>query len=248
VEHVAKHYYHFILQYANESSSILILLASLGLIVGVFTITGWILKLFSILIGISKESPLLLFVMSYLVGIILGMGLPPTATYVILSVLILPVFYQLGINPWIAQMFAFYIATLGEVTPPVAPAAVVAARIAREDFVKVGFTAMNILAVLFLVPFIILIRNSFIINPGLDLNVFSDILIILIAGLGLVTAFFSRISSNSTLDRVLRFLLIPPSLLLVFNLIGNNYINLSLSLILTLSISYAIYVSLRGRG
>lgn len=246
VIHILRRYYDFILLYARETSNILMLLASLGMVVGVFTITGWILKLFGVLVGLGRENILALFLIAYLTGLILGMGLPPTGVYVILSVLILPIFVQLGVEAWIVHFFAFYIATLGEVTPPVAPAAVIAAQIARESFIKVGLVAARILLVLFIMPFIILQRNSFLLNPSLDTIVLYDITMILVASLAIATAFFSSISNVSILDKVLKSLLILLGLLLALNIVDNHYVNLGIAILLIPFIFYGAYRSLKG--
>jgi len=222
LESVARLLYDYIVVYARETSSIIVLLACLGMVVGVFTLTGWVLRLFSLLIGVGAENIVLLLILAYVVGLILGMGLPPTGTYVILSVLTLPALIQLGVNPWIAHFFAFYVATLGEVTPPVAPAVVVGAQIARSDLFKTGFAAIRLLAPLFLFAFAIIQRGSFILNPIPRTEVLLDLLYLLVGLLSLSTALFAPFTNSRVLDVILRGATLILGLTLALGIIKDN--------------------------
>jgi TRAP transporter 4TM/12TM fusion protein len=222
LESVARLLYDYIVVYARETSNIIVLLACLGMVVGVFTLTGWVLRLFSLLIGVGAENILLLLILAYVVGLILGMGLPPTGTYVILSVLTLPALIQLGVNPWIAHFFAFYVATLGEVTPPVAPALVVGAQIARSDLFKTGFVAIRLLAPLFLFAFATIQRGSFILDPMPRTEVLLDLLYLLVGLLSLSTALFAPFTNSRVFDVILRGATLILGLTLALGIIKDN--------------------------
>lgn len=229
---VARLLYDYLVVYAREASNVIVLLACLGMIVGVFTLTGWVLRLFSILIGVGAESIVILLILAYAVGLVLGMGLPPTGTYVILSVLTLPALVQLGVDPWIAHFFAFYIATLGEVTPPVAPAVVVGSQIAKSDLIRTGSIAIRMLAPLFLFAFAIIQRNSFILNPAPRTEVLLDLLYLLVGLLSLSTVLFTSIISLKIPDIVLRSTILILSLTLTLGVVTDNNVNAFISVIL----------------
>jgi TRAP-type uncharacterized transport system fused permease subunit len=89
-------------------------------------------------------------------GIVLGMGMPTTPAYIILTSLIVPAIIKLGVIPPAAHMFAFYFAVLSAITPPVALAVYAAAGIARADLWAAGWAAVKIGAAGFIVPFMLI--------------------------------------------------------------------------------------------
>jgi TRAP-type uncharacterized transport system fused permease subunit len=86
-------------------------------------------------------------------GIVLGMGMPTTPAYIIMTALLVPAIVKFGIPVPAAHMFAFYFAVLSAITPPVALAVFAAAGIARSDLWKTGLAAVRIAATSFIVPF-----------------------------------------------------------------------------------------------
>ncbi|MFH1757003.1 MAG: DUF3394 domain-containing protein, partial [Pseudomonadota bacterium] len=96
-------------------------------------------------------APALLFTM--VAGIILGMGLPTTAAYIVMASLLVPALMKLGIPTMAAHMFAFYYAIISCITPPVALAVYAAAGLAGSNMWKTGFTAVRIGAPGFIIPF-----------------------------------------------------------------------------------------------
>ena len=121
--------------------------AAAGIIVGTVTLTGIGLVLTELVEAISGGNLLLMLCMVAVASLILGMGMPTTANYIIVSTLMAPVVVELGsqsglIVPLIAvHMFVFYFGIMADVTPPVGLAAYAAAGIAKTDPLKVGFTA-----------------------------------------------------------------------------------------------------------
>ena len=121
--------------------------AAAGIIVGTVTLTGIGLVLTELVEAISGGNLLLMLCMVAVASLILGMGMPTTANYIIVSTLMAPVVVELGsqsglIVPLIAvHMFVFYFGIMADVTPPVGLAAYAAAGIAKADPLKVGFTA-----------------------------------------------------------------------------------------------------------
>lgn len=149
---------------AREAVTVAIPCAVAGLIIGVVIYTGLGLKLTDILISFSggKLLPALILVM--LAVIILGMGMPTSAAYLIAAILLAPLLIKLGVNPLAAHMFIFYFAVISMITPPVALASFTAAGIAEADLWETGLQAFKIAIPGFLIPFVLVY------NPGIVLQ------------------------------------------------------------------------------
>lgn len=138
-----------------------IICAIAGIIIGTFSLTGLGLKLSSILISLSGGNLMLLLFITMVSSLILGMGLPTVACYIILAVLVVPAMVNFGINPLAAHMFIFYFGIISNITPPVAVAAYAGAGIAGSDPFKTGWTACRLGSAGFIVPYM------FILGPAL---------------------------------------------------------------------------------
>lgn len=131
-----------------------------GILIGVISLTGIGLKFSNTLLEISGGNLLIALVLNMIATIILGMGVPPTAAYIIMSTLGAPSLVDLGVPLLAAHLFIFYFAAFANITPPVALAAYAAAGIAKDDPMKTGFQAFKLGIVAFIVPFM------FIYNPS----------------------------------------------------------------------------------
>ena len=127
--------------------------ACAGIIIGIVNLTGLGLKFTGFVLYLAGESlaPALLFTM--IAGIILGMGLPTTAAYIVMAALLVPGLIKLGIVPIAAHMFAFYYAIISAITPPVALAVYAGAGLAGSNIWKTGLAAVRIGAPGFIIPF-----------------------------------------------------------------------------------------------
>lgn len=147
--------------------------AAAGIIVGTVTLTGIGLVLTELVEAISGGNLLLMLGMVAVASLILGMGMPTTANYIIVSTLMAPVVVELGsqsglIVPLIAvHMFVFYFGIMADVTPPVGLAAYAAAGIAKTDPLKVGFTAFGYSIRTGILPFMF-IFNTQLLLIGID--------------------------------------------------------------------------------
>ncbi len=112
------------------------------------------------LLELGKSSIFLLLVVTAIVSLILGMGLPTTAVYMLLATLAVPSLVKLGIAPLGAHMFVFYYGLLSMITPPVALAAFAAASIASASPVSVGWHSVKIGWISFLVPFLFIYQPA----------------------------------------------------------------------------------------
>jgi len=131
-----------------------------GVVIGILQLTGLGFTLTLTLLNIGQSNALLLLVLTAIVSIILGMGMPTTAVYVLLAVLVAPGLAKLGIVPIAAHLFIFYFGMLSMVTPPVCMASYAAASIGKTDPVKTGWEAMRLCSIAYIVPFLFVFSPS----------------------------------------------------------------------------------------
>lgn len=127
--------------------------AAAGIVVGVASLTGIGLRMSELIVTISQGDLLAALVLTAMGSIILGMGLPTTAAYVVLAALGAPALVELGVPLLGAHLFIFYFGCISNVTPPVSLAAYAAAGIADSPPLKTAWTAMGLASAGFLVPF-----------------------------------------------------------------------------------------------
>ena len=127
--------------------------ATAGIVIAVLNMTGLGFKLSSIIVSISGGNLLVGLLLTQAAAILLGMGLVTPATYALLAVLVAPGLVKMGVAPMAAHMFVFFCAALAPITPPVALAAYAAAGLADASPFKVGFNAVKMGLVAFLLPY-----------------------------------------------------------------------------------------------
>jgi TRAP transporter 4TM/12TM fusion protein len=149
---------------AEMISQLVPLLAAVGMIIGSLAMTGISHALPSELLHLAGHNlPLMLF-LTALSCFILGMGMTPIAVYIFTAVILAPALVELGLNEFAVHMFLLYNGLLAFITPPVCIAVYPAAAIAGANFMKVGWAAVRLGAVLFIIPFF------FILEPALLLR------------------------------------------------------------------------------
>jgi len=136
------------------------ILALGGIVVGMITLTGLGLMMSSILIELSQGNLFILLLMTMVASIILGMGVPPVAAYIVLAILVVPALIKMGVYPLAAHLFVFYFGTIAGITPPMAPDAFVAAGIADSPMMKTALTACRLALVIFIIPYIFVYNNA----------------------------------------------------------------------------------------
>ncbi len=139
---------------------IAIICAAAGIILAVFTATGIGLQLSAAIIDLAGGSLFMLLFLSMVASLILGMGVPTVAAYLILAVLVVPALIEFGVVPMAAHLFIFYFGIISAITPPVAIAAYVAGGIAGADPVKVGIKACGFALPVFLVPYVLVYQPA----------------------------------------------------------------------------------------
>ena len=138
--------------------------ALVGFIVGTSSLTSLGLTISNNIIEIAGGNLLLTLVMAMCACIILGMGLPTTANYIVCSTIIAPALVGMSVLPLSAHLFVFYFGIMADITPPVCLAAFTGAGIAGASPSKTGFTATRIAIASFMLPY------CFVYNPMLLLQ------------------------------------------------------------------------------
>ncbi len=128
--------------------------ATVGMVVGMGTLTGLALRIAGAIVSAAGGSKILTLIFTMCASIILGTGLPTTANFIVTSTMAAPALFQLGVPPMAAYMFVFYFGIAADLTPPVALAAYAGAGIAGSDPMKTGVTAFKLALAGFLVPYI----------------------------------------------------------------------------------------------
>lgn len=127
-----------------------------GIIIGMFMLTGLGLRLSGVLVDLSGGSLPVLLILTALASLILGMGLPTVAAYIVLSVLVAPSLINMGVVPIAAHLFIFYFGIISAITPPVALAAYAASAISGANPMQTGLTALKLGLAGFIIPFMII--------------------------------------------------------------------------------------------
>lgn len=138
---------------SRSSLSIGVAMANAGFIIAVLAMTGIGAILADNIVLLSQGRVIIALVLCMVVAIILGMGLPTSACYVIAASIAVPILTKMGVAPFQAHFFIFYYACLSTITPPVALAAYVGAGLAGAKSSEVGWTAFKLALAGFIVPF-----------------------------------------------------------------------------------------------
>jgi TRAP transporter 4TM/12TM fusion protein len=136
--------------------------ACAGMIVGVVTLTGFGLRVAEIIVTVARGNLMATLFLTMIASLILGMGLPTTAKYIVLATMAVPALTKLGVNLMAAHLFILYFGVVADVTPPVALAAYAGAGIAGANSMKTGVQAFKLALAGFIVPYIFAIDSHLI--------------------------------------------------------------------------------------
>ncbi len=145
---------------ARNIISVAIACGMAGIIIGIVTLTGLGLKMGAGLVSLAGGKLFLTLIFTMLASIILGMGAPTTANYLITSTITAGAIIQLGVQPLAAHMFAFYFGIIADVTPPVALAAIAGAAIAKAKPMKTAFNATKLAIGAFIIPYMFVYNSQ----------------------------------------------------------------------------------------
>ncbi|MEN1759103.1 TRAP transporter permease [Anoxynatronum sibiricum] len=141
-------------QGAKGAVSVACACACAGIIVGVVTLTGLGLRVAELIVTLAQGMLLPTLFFTMIASIILGMGLPTTAKYIVLATMAVPALIRLDVNLLSAHLFVLYFGVIADITPPVALAAYAGAGIAGANAMKTGFQAVKLALAAFIVPYL----------------------------------------------------------------------------------------------
>src|SRR5690625_2653277 len=144
-----------------------VLLAGAQILVSLINTTGIGITLSSMIVSGGGDSLLLVGLIVAAICMVLGMGIPTTAAYVLVAATLAPALVSAGLKPISAHMFVFYYATLSVITPPVCVGVFVAAGIAGEKWGRVAKRAVMLGAVTYVIPFLFILYPNML-NPGIN--------------------------------------------------------------------------------
>ena len=173
---------------------------------GIITLSGLGLKMAGGIVGLAGGNVYLTLFYTMIGSLILGMGVPTTANYIIQATVSAPALVQVGIHPLAAHLFVFYFGIVADITPPVALAAFAGSGIARSDPFKTGFEAFKLGFAAYLVPYIFALSPVLILVKVTPLAIAKALITALIGMVGIgagTTGFF--ITRCARWERILLF-------------------------------------------
>ncbi|MEK7436602.1 MAG: TRAP transporter fused permease subunit, partial [Pseudomonadota bacterium] len=201
--------------HADMTSYLTLLLATLGIMIGLFTVTGFINRMGGMLLELGSWNIMAMIGMSFIFGWLVGMGLPPTATYIIGAVVIVAPMVKLGVNPWVAHFFVFLLSVWGELSPPTSLTAAISAKIAEANFMKTMWEALRICLPITLMTFAIFSRSEIVVHPGW--TQIGSTLVVTVGTFGTALAMFGRLMENKAGDFLLRTVLMVVAFVALFH-------------------------------
>jgi TRAP transporter 4TM/12TM fusion protein len=139
---------------AKNALEVLIACAAVGFIVGSFTLSGMGLKLASLVIELGNGNLFITLVFTAIASLVLGMGVPTTANYVMMAMITAPALVVVGVMPMAAHLFCFYYGIISDLTPPVALGSLAGAGIAGAEFWPTAFNGSKLAVAAYVAPFL----------------------------------------------------------------------------------------------
>jgi TRAP-type uncharacterized transport system fused permease subunit len=203
----------FLDSYIEMTSDLTLLLATLAIMTGALVITGVPTKLGAILIDLAGVNLTAMVILAFVFGAVLGTGLPPAPTYILVAIVIAPPMIKAGVNPWVVHFFAFFLGVWGELTPPTSLVAAVTAKIANASFYSTLGRALQICVSLFTLMAGVFVHPELVIEPGV--GQFSAAALILVATIGITFSLQARYADSAPADSATRLGLAALSLLVL---------------------------------
>ena len=211
---------------AKSTLTVGVACAVAGIIACVITTTGIGSSLISIIIGASGGYKIVALFLTMLTCIVLGMGVPTTANYVIMATTCAPVLIRMGIPSIAAHMFVFYFGIVADITPPVALAAYAGSAIAHASPMKTGINATKLAIAAFIIPYILALNPAMVFVDTTVIQVISIVITSLAGMFGLSMAlegFF-----RGSLNFPLRIVAAVGGLLLIYPGVATDLVGLLL--------------------
>ncbi|MBB5174347.1 TRAP transporter permease [Texcoconibacillus texcoconensis] len=161
--------------------------ASAGIIVGTVVFTGLGARIAGGLLSLAGDSLFLLLFFTMIACILLGMGLPTTANFVVTATMAAPALIEFGVPEIAAYFFVFYFGIVADITPPVCLAAYAGAGIARANPMKAGVNAFKLAIAAFIIPYV-LVYNPVLLLQDVTITELAPVLITAMLGMGMISA------------------------------------------------------------
>lgn len=151
----------------RDGLAVLVSCAAIGIVIGAVSVTGLGVTLNQAIVSLGQDNLLLALVLAACCSILLGMGLPTAASYLMVIFVAGPAILDLGVGLLQAHLFVFYYAVLSAITPPVALAVFAAAAITGDRSISIALSALRLSVVAFLLPF------TWVFHPEINLEALS---------------------------------------------------------------------------
>ncbi|MEX2545123.1 MAG: TRAP transporter fused permease subunit [Phycisphaeraceae bacterium] len=191
--------------FAITTAELTVLLATLGILTATFTVTGVPTKVGVLVMELAEVHVVLMVLVAFAFGYLVGMGLPVAPTYVVVAVVVGPFMIRAGIDPWVVHFFAFFVAVFGELSPPTSVTAAVTSRIAEASFLRTMFAALSLCIPLMLMIAGVFTRPELVVHVGWQQ--LAGVTLVMVATLGTIVAMQGRLHAHRGVDRTLRALL-----------------------------------------
>ncbi|MEW6377043.1 MAG: TRAP transporter fused permease subunit [Thermodesulfobacteriota bacterium] len=200
--------------FAGVTAPLVLLLAMLGVMVNLFVVSGWMLKLMGLLATVGEFHVLALIGVGFAIGVFLGLGIPPSACYIVSAVIVIPPMVRFGINPWVAHFFLFFIAIISEYSPPTSLVAAVASRLSGASFMGTMLLTLHISLPFFFLTFSIFNWDILVLEPGLAQ--LTALGVLMIGCLTAAAAIHGKLFERKRHDLSSRFLVLLVALFILF--------------------------------
>ncbi len=167
-----------------NATTVACILAGIGIVVGVITMTGLGLKITSGIIYASQGNLALILILTMGTCLLLGMGMPTTAAYILTASIAAPLLIGLGFSKLAVHLFIFYFAILSAITPPVAVAAYAASALAGSNIYETGLLAFKLGLAAYIIPYIFLTYND-LIHPSIQTIVYFTLTLLALTSLSI---------------------------------------------------------------
>ncbi len=200
-------------QGAKNALGVSVACACAGIIVGTITLTGLGLKIGNGLVSLSGGILIITLIFTMITSIILGMGAPTTANYVITSTIAAPALVLQGVPVLAAHMFTFYFGIIADITPPVALAAFAGSAIAKSNPLKTGIQASKLAIAAFIIPYIFVLNPAILLIDTTPLEIVRIIITSIIGMIGISTAMEGYLFTHA--NRIERAIFLIGGLMLI---------------------------------
>lgn len=171
----------------NAISDIIVLAGAAGLVIGVLNLTGVAFAITLQMLALAGGSLFVLLIMTAVMSIILGLGMPTVGVYVLLATLAAPALIMMDVLPIAAHLFVLYFGMLSMITPPIAIASFAAASVANASPWQTAFASLKVGAGVYLIPMAFVVQPSLLFAGGSVTDFILAIVRILVA-IALITA------------------------------------------------------------